>query len=142
MAVAFTSLVAALVTDRVSVVVGARLLAPLIAAGVASVLYWSTTEARGVGDLRPYLLVQYGAMAAVPFLLVLYPGRYTRSGQWVVALLLYVASKLLEASDARVLGVTGFVSGHTLKHLAAAAAVGWLAAMLMQRHVLTRSCHS
>jgi hypothetical protein len=53
MAVAFMALFAAVLAERVSPRHGLGLLPVLIAAGVASVLYWHWTEERGQGDLRP-----------------------------------------------------------------------------------------
>src|SRR5205823_3587291 len=38
----------------------------LIAFAVASVAWWSWTEARGTGDLRPYLLLQAAPLVVVP----------------------------------------------------------------------------
>ena len=41
-------------------------------------------------------------------------------------LTLYALAKLLETGDAFVLQASGWVSGHTLMHLALSAAVGWM----------------
>jgi hypothetical protein len=61
-------------------------------------------------------------MLAIPLLAWLFPARYTHGGYWGLAVLLYAVSKGLELADAPVLARTGLVSGHALKHLAAAAA--------------------
>jgi len=44
------------------------------------------------------------------------------AGTWWTVLGLYAAAKLMEVADHTVLDALGFVSGHTLKHLLAAAA--------------------
>src|ERR1700731_968651 len=61
MTIAFTSLLASTIGERVSMRAGQLLLSPLIAIGAASVLYWRLS-----GDPRPYLLVQFLPMLALP----------------------------------------------------------------------------
>jgi hypothetical protein len=52
----------------------------------------------------------------------------------IVAVLLYDLAKVGEHFDKQIFALTGgVVSGHTLKHLLAAAAIGWLLRMLMKR---------
>jgi hypothetical protein len=132
MAVGFAGFVAALVGDRAGAPAGARLLPPLAFASAASVAYWIATEQAGVGDLRPYLLVQVGSVAAVPALLVRFPRREGTAGWWW-ATALYLVAKALEGLDREVLEATGLVSGHTLKHVVAAAAIGVLVVALARR---------
>jgi hypothetical protein len=132
MAVGFAGFVAALVGDRAGAPAAARLLAPLAFASAASVVYWIASERAGAGDLRPYLVVQVGAVAAVPAVLARFPRREGTAGWWC-ATALYLAAKVLEGLDGEVLRATGLVSGHTLKHLVAAAAVGVLVATLARR---------
>jgi hypothetical protein len=136
MAIAFMALLAALVAERIDAAAGARLLAPLVLAGVGSVVYWWATERAGVGDLRPYLLVQFYPLIAVPLVLVLFRPRYTGSAGWAVALGAYLLAKLAELADGAVFALGAVVSGHTLKHLLAAAGIGALAWMTARRRVL------
>jgi hypothetical protein len=133
MTVAFLSLIAAFLAERVRPDLARRLLAPFLIGGIASVLYWRFTEQAGAGDLRPYALVQYYPVVALGLLLLLYPARYTLGGVlWGVGGL-YAVAKAFELADEKVLRSTGFVSGHTLKHLAAAAAAGLVLFMLARR---------
>jgi len=106
--------------ERVSPRTGSILLAPFMGLGIASVLYWRVTELLGQGDLRPYGFIRFFPMVLVPFLILVFPKRYTGSGRLLLALVLFAASSLLEALDEEVLQVAGLVSGHTLKHLLAA----------------------
>jgi hypothetical protein len=94
---------------------------------VASVAAWRLGDAAGAGDLKPYLLVQFYPLLAVPLLLVLFPGGRTGPWPYLLALAAYLAAKVAEAEDGAVLQAVGLFSGHTLKHLLAAAAVGALA---------------
>ncbi|HET9594325.1 MAG TPA: hypothetical protein VFP65_02025 [Anaeromyxobacteraceae bacterium] len=133
MAVAFMALLSALIAERIGAAAGARLLAPLTLAGLASVPAWWWTEHIGAGDLRPYLLVQFYPLLAVPVVLALFPARYSHSGVWLVSLGAYLLAKGAEVADEAVFRLGGIVSGHTLKHLLAAAGIGALAAMLALR---------
>jgi hypothetical protein len=128
MSVGFMGLFAALIGERVSVPWGVRLLPPLLAVGAASVAWWAWN-----GNLVPYYVVQFYPLAAILLLLALFPARYTRGGDLVIALALYVAAKEAETYDRAIYQALGFVSGHTLKHLLAAAGAAWLAAMLLRR---------
>src|SRR5579862_9155469 len=133
MTVAFLSLVAAALAERVSARVAAWLLGPLLAFGVWSVFYWRGTQAAGHGDLRPYVLVQFGSLLALLLLLALFPARNTRGSDLLVSLGFYVVAKILEVCDRAVFALGHFVSGHTLKHLAAALSAYWILRMLQLR---------
>jgi thiazole synthase ThiGH ThiG subunit len=132
MAAAFMALVAALAGERFGAAVGRRLLWRLVAAGVATVVWWGARDGQGQGNLLPYYVVQVGAVAAVPLLLVGRPREAGPRAPWGVALVLYVVAKALEDHDRAVFDTLG-VSGHTLKHLAAAAAIGALVLELRRR---------
>jgi hypothetical protein len=134
MAVGFMGLVAAMLTERVWRGLARVLLAPLLALGAFSVAWWAWTEGRGAGDLRLYGLVQFGSLAVVVLLLVLYRDGPSRSGRYIwAALALYGLAKVFEALDAPIFEIGGVVSGHTLKHLAAAAGIVPLAVMIRRR---------
>src|SRR5262249_42879374 len=113
MAVAFMALVSAMIAERLGVWVGTRLLLPLVALGIASVLYWYWTEQMGRGDLRPYYFVQFFPMLALPVLLLLFPPRYTRTADLFVVLGWYFLAKLCEhPGDAPIFALGGWISGH------------------------------
>jgi hypothetical protein len=109
---------------------------PALALGVVvatgTVAYWWFTEQRGAGDLRPYLFVQVLPMLLVPLALLMKLHALhtpcTPASAWWAVLGLYAAAKGTELADHAVLAATGWVSGHTLKHLLAAAAAGWIVA--------------
>jgi len=134
MTVAFMGLLCALVAERVSPAWGVRLLGPLVLAGAASVAWWIVTERADAGDLRPYLLVQYYPLACVLLVLALFPSRYGGAAGWVAGLGLYAGAKWAEVADVPIFEATGrALSGHTLKHLLAAAGIAVLLAMLVRR---------
>ena len=91
------------------------------------------TERAGVGNVLPYGMLQ-GYSAVILLLIALVrPSRYTRGQDiyWVFAA--YAISKLLELLDRQFLALGNLVSGHTLKHLAAAVAGLVVCRMLMLR---------
>lgn len=122
MTVAFMALLALLLGERVLNAHKQLTLWLLVAVGISAAIYWSWTEARGQGDLRPYGLVQFLPLVLIPLILLLYPARYIRSAWLLYAFALYVLAKLFEHFDHEIYLATGAVSGHTLKHLAAALA--------------------
>lgn len=125
MTISFMALFSAIVADRINKAAGVRWLLPvLIALGIASLLYWDWTEAQGRGDLRFYGLVQFYPMIALPIICWLFPkARFTGGGYLVWVIFWYAAAKLLEYFDSTVLSLSAnLVSGHSLKHLAAAIA--------------------
>ena len=59
---------------------------------------------------------------------------HDRGSAWLwTGLALYGVAKVFEMSDGPIYHALGIVSGHTLKHLTAAAAVGCVVAMLRER---------
>ena len=136
MTIGFLALVAAILAERISVPAGLWLLAPLIVLGVASVLYWEFTQQQGRGDLRPYAFAQFGSLLILLLPIFLFPARYTRTYDLGISLALYALAKLLEAVDRPIFAVFKIVSGHTLKHLAAALAAYWIVRMLRLRHAI------
>jgi hypothetical protein len=91
----------------------------LVALGVFSVLLWARID-----DLRLYGVVQFYPVLAIPLILWAFPARYSHGSLLLAAIGCYVGAKLLEDADGRLFALGQFVSGHTLKHLAAAAG-GW-----------------
>ena len=134
MTIAFMGLVSSQIVDRINIRAGLALLVPMLLLGAASVIYWRATERAGTGNVIPYGVLQGYSVVIVLLLARLSPSRYTRGNDlyWVFGW--YVLSKLLETFDAQVLDfLGGVVSGHTLKHLAAAIAGFTVCSMLMRR---------
>jgi ceramidase len=117
MTLCFMAILASAVEERVNARMGAVLLWPLLVTGVFSLLLW-----RWTGDLRLYIWVQFFPCLALPLLFLLFPPKYTGTSYWVIAAALYAFAKLLEFYDGAVYSAGSMLSGHTLKHLAAAAA--------------------
>lgn len=133
MTIGFMGFFAATISERVNLKLGLRALPVLLAVGVASVAYWHFTEQAGRGDLRPYVVVQFFPLLLIPLLIWAHPARYTRGADIVVAIVFYGSAKLFELLDAPIYAAGGVMSGHAIKHVAAAVATFWLARMLAQR---------
>ncbi len=138
MTVGFMGLLTAVIAERSSLTLGRRLFVPLLAFGALSVAYWYWTELRGAGDLRPYALAQFGSLLAVLLLLVLYDPRYSGTRYLFAGVGAYVAAKVFELADQAIFSLGHLVSGHSLKHVAAAAGVGCIVAMLQTRVPINR----
>jgi hypothetical protein len=108
-----------------------RVLGGALLVATASVAHWWLTERAGAGDLRPYLLVQFLPMLLVPAGLWLWPRpgdpAVVPASAWWGVLGCYAAAKVFELGDRGVYAASGFIiSGHTLKHVLAAAGAAWL----------------
>jgi hypothetical protein len=117
MTLGFAAILAAVVEERIDARGGALLLRPLVAIGIFSLLLWRWTD-----DLRLYVWAQFFPFLTVILILRLFPAKLTGTSYWIIATALYALAKLLEYYDAAIFSVGSIVSGHTLKHLAAAAA--------------------
>jgi predicted membrane channel-forming protein YqfA (hemolysin III family) len=136
MTLGFMGVLTALIGERVDRRLVRWLLGPLVALGLLSVFYWYWSELRGAGDLRLYVIVQFGSLIVVALLLALYKSPYTGSAYLVAGLIIYGAAKLFELEDRPIFALGEIVSGHTLKHLTAAAGGACIAWMLQVRRPL------
>jgi len=117
MTLCFMAILSIAIEERVDARVGAVLLWPLLGIGSFSLLLW-----RWTGDLRLYVWVQFFPCLALPILFIMAPAKYTGSFYWVIAAALYALAKVFEFYDREVYSTIVVVSGHTLKHFAAASA--------------------
>ena len=110
--------IAGLAACRISVRTGASLGLALLAAGPVSVAVWFLT-----GNLLPWAALQGGGMVLLVVLCFSKAAPGALPVRWGLVIAAYAVAKLLEAADHGVWQLTGeLVSGHTLKHLVAAAA--------------------
>lgn len=135
MTLGFMSLFIIMLSERINPTIGKFLLLPLLFVGAVSVHYWYVTESMGVGDLRPYAVVQFGPIICTPLLLLWFPSRYSHGNYFWAVLLLYLLAKIAEVLDRPIFTLTyTFVSGHTLKHWLAAMSCALVALQLHVRH--------
>ncbi|KAK8625000.1 hypothetical protein V6N13_089883 [Hibiscus sabdariffa] len=133
MTIAFTSIMAIFIIERIDEQKGTVSIIPLLLAGVISILYWRLFD-----DLRPYAIVQFVPCIVIPLMAILLPPMYTHSTYWLWAAGFYLLAKIGEAMDKVIYKWTHqIVSGHTLKHLCAAMVPVFLTLMLAKRTVET-----
>ncbi len=116
MAVAFAGFLGIAASERVSVRAGQAVVVLVTAAGLLAA--WVARE-----NLTPWVVVQFGGMALAVALALTRPRPGALGVRLGAVIFFYVLAKLFELGDVTVFEATGhLVSGHTLKHLAAALA--------------------
>jgi len=131
---AFAGLLGLATADRISERAGLWTAAAVLALGPVAVMVWANS-----GNLLPWAVLQGGGM----LLIVLLALRPPVAGAWGLPLAAvigwYALAKALELGDHVVFDLTlGLVSGHTLKHMAAALAA-WPVITLMHNGAQARS---
>lgn len=148
MTLVFMALLSATISERIDPRLGLGLLAPLLVLGAGSVVWWHHTESQGNGDLRLYVLVQYYPILLIPSILLLFPATArtpcstattatpaTKEARLLVwAVVWYIIAKIFDLCDHSIFSLLGSVSGHTLKHIAAAIATWYLVKMFQQKY--------
>lgn len=125
MTVAFMGYFTFLVRLRVSPSWGRKLLFPLIGLGLLSIIYWNYTESKGHGDLRPYVLVQFGTIVLSLVLIALFRGPEPSVIALTALYVGYLLAKLTETYDRQIFEFTGgLIGGHPVKHLLAGIGCG------------------
>jgi len=136
MAISFMALFTLIIGEFISVRAGRLLLWPLIGCGVSAVLYWHFTELQSRGDLRFYILVQFLPILLIPLILLLCQPTFTEtSGYWLL-LFSYLLAKGFEHFDAAIFDFGFIVSGHSLKHVAAAGGIYFLVNAYTRRQLI------
>jgi hypothetical protein len=133
MTIGFAGLFSIIVGEFISVRAARRILIPLLLVGYASVEYWALTESRGVGDLRPYAVVQFLPMLLIPIILATRKPAIGATKYYWIMLLFYVVAKVFEQLDVIVYALGGLLSGHSIKHLFAALTPATVLYALYQR---------
>jgi Ceramidase len=132
MAIGFMAILAITIEERVDRRAGAILLWPLTAIGMFSLLLW-----RWTGDLRLYAWVQFFPCVALPLIFLFFAPKFSGTIYWLIAAMLYALAKLFEFYDSAIYSAGTILSGHTLKHFAAAAACGVLLRYFQKRQPIT-----
>ena len=136
MTLIFTSLLAAVICQRISIRGGLIMEIFLVPIGLCTVIYWAMGAAHGGGDLRYYLLVQILPIFGIPLILAFFTPRYTANRNLGYVLLFYVLAKACELLDRQIYAAGHLISGHTWKHIFSAVAAYYLVRMLKTRKAL------
>jgi hypothetical protein len=125
----FVMLTFGLLAERVHARFGSLAVCLVVLLGIAltgSAMLFAQSQGAGL-DMRPLLLLEILPVLVIPAGALSLPGRSTEVFDWIVVLTLYALAKLFEIGDAVILEASGWISGHTLMHLALSATVGWMA---------------
>ena len=118
MVIAFAGILGLAAAHKVSERAGWAMGALVLLAGPFSVWWWTVS-----GSIAPYAVLQFGGMALL--VLILFwrtpDGHDTPGPNWGMLIGAYALAKVFEAADAQIWELTlHTLSGHSLKHLAAA----------------------
>lgn len=127
MTVAFMALFAAFIADRVRPPINVPFILPLLLiVGAGSVVLWALVD-----DLRLYGVVKFYPVVGIVLICLLFPGRLTNFKLAGYAFLWFGLATIFEGLDEEIFCfLDKMVSGHTLKHLAAAMATYMVLRML------------
>lgn len=120
MTIAFMSFLSIVVGKVICYKTGQRMLLPLILLGIISIVYWRMTSERGEEDLRFYVIIQFLPVLLITTILLLYRVDGSIKFYFWFILLSYVVAKLFELNDVLIYEKSNLLSGHSLKHFAAA----------------------
>ena len=116
MVIAFAGVLGLAAAHKVSERAGWSMGWVTLVAGPAAVWWWTRH-----GDLAPYAVMQFGGMLVL--VMILFWRGESTGPNWGILVGCYALAKVFEAVDAQIFHLTAqIVSGHTLKHLAAAGA--------------------
>ena len=141
MTIAFMGMLGVLIGEYFDDDIARRLIAPLLLAGVASVAWWAWTESRGAGDLRAYAVVVILPMLLIPALLIWKGRGHDMTSPLWVLVAAYAVAKVFEHFDGEIYAVGQLISGHSLKHLAAAIAPALMLHVLRKREQSAAAPH-
>ncbi|RTR37250.1 hypothetical protein EKG38_20165 [Shewanella canadensis] len=129
MTLGFMALFTALIKEYLGERAGDLLFMPSLIIGLFSVIYWQFS-----GDLRLYYWVQLLPILTLPVVMILFTSRHSHQKYLLIALACYLLAKATEYFDLDIyLSTAELVSGHTIKHLLAAAACFCILIMLKKR---------
>lgn len=117
MTIAFMGITSAAFCNLYKIKEEAKVLFPLIALGIGSVILWHFTN-----DLRVYAWVQITPILTMFYIAFAYPTEKLKPKYLVGAILFYVLAKTTEKYDQQIFDMIHY-SGHSIKHLLASITV-------------------
>ncbi len=139
LSVVFMTFFSLMIIERIHFRAGLWLFPLLLLAGVSSVLYWIFTENLSQGDLRPYILIQFFPLLAIPLILLFFSASYPGQKWLWASLATYCVSKIFELTDRETFEFFhDQLSGHTLKHIFVGISLFFIILYLKARKIKTK----
>jgi hypothetical protein len=125
MAIVGSAFVGAIIADRFGARAGVVALAVLAVVSAGALIYWRSTIGAGPDNVWPYFATVYGSLIFGVVAMLLFPSRYTHAYVTWIAVAIYVVAMAFDTwLDEPLYTVGGILSGHSLKHMLAAVALG------------------
>ena len=104
---------------------------PIVIASITSVLWWPVFD-----DLRVYFIIKHQPFIIFPILMLFGVRIYDKISGYYWGLSMFILATAFEFADQAIFDATGFISGHTLKHIAAGIGLWFLMTMVRDRQKL------
>jgi len=105
---------------------------PIVVISIISVLWWPVFD-----DLRFYFIIKHHPFILFPILLLFGNRIYDKVSGYYWGLSMFILATIFEFTDLKIFEITGFISGHTLKHIFAGIGLWFIMAMIRDRKLLT-----
>lgn len=128
MSIIIGSCISLLINDLWDRGIAARIHIPIVVASVISVLWWPVFD-----DLRVYFIVKHHPFILFPILLFFGNQLYNKISGYYWGLSMFILATIFEFADEVIFDITGFISGHTLKHIAAGIGLWFIMDMIRER---------
>ena len=134
MTLIFSSLFSVILWDYLDQKTGRLAFVFFLPVGILSVFYWWYTELNGMGDLRPYIFMQFFPMLCIPVILIFSSNR-KNTKSLILILVFYSIAKFFEIFDISIMEYIGY-GGHALKHFFAAIATYFIYDFMKRRVIV------
>ncbi|MBT4066838.1 MAG: hypothetical protein HOE76_06435 [Euryarchaeota archaeon] len=128
MSVVIGSCISLIINDMLDRNLAAKIHIPILLASIISVIWWPVFD-----DLRIYFIVKHQPFIIFPILLLFGTRLYNKISGYYWGLSMFALATLFEFTDQLIFNLTGFISGHTLKHISAGIGLWFLMVMVRDR---------
>jgi hypothetical protein len=132
MSVVIGSCISLLIHDMYDRGLAGKVHLPIVVLSLISVLWWPVFD-----DLRFYFIVKHHPFILFPILLFYGNRIYDKVSGYYWGLSMFILATVFEFTDLQIFEITGFISGHTLKHIFAGIGLWFVMAMIRDRKLLT-----
>jgi len=132
MSVVIGSCISLLIHDMYDRNLAGNIHLPIVVISIISVLWWPVFD-----DLRFYFIIKHHPFILFPILLLFGNRIYDKVSGYYWGLSMFILATIFEFTDLKIFEITGFISGHTLKHIFAGIGLWFIMAMIRDRKLLT-----